>query len=71
MAKAKTVTTTQAHQPDIQATAGFMVAVANYDSDTFRVVGIYSSEAAADPIFASIEPADNQATLLIPVLRVN
>lgn len=69
MAKAKT--TTQAHQPDIQATAGFMVATANYDSDTFRVIGIYSSEAAADPIFAAIEPADNQATLLIPVLRVN
>lgn len=61
----------QAHQPDIQATTGFMVAVANYDTDTLRVIGIYSSEAAADPIFAGIAPADGQATLLIPVLRVN
>lgn len=71
MAKAKTTTNPQARQPDIQATAGFMVAIANYDSDTFRVIGVYSSEAAADPIFAAIEPADNCATLLIPVLRVN
>ena len=71
MAKATQTTKTQAHRPDIQATGGYMVAMADYDADTFRVIGVYSSEAAADPIFASIEPADNQATFLIPVLRVN
>lgn len=71
MAKAKTETTTQAHRPDIQATGGYMVATANYDADTFRVIGVYTFQATAEQIFFDLPIVDGEGKFIIPIIAAN
>lgn len=71
MAKTTQASKTQAHRPDLQATNGFMVAVANYDTDSFRVIGVYTFQASAEEVFFSLPIADCEGKFIIPVIAAN
>ncbi len=71
MAKATQTTKTQAHRPDIQATGGYMVAMADYDADTFRVIGVYTFQSTAEQIFTDIVLEDHQGKFIIPIITAN
>lgn len=71
MAKAKTDTTSQAHRPDIQATGGYMVAKADYDADSFRVIGVYTFQATAEAVFFDLSITEGEGKFLIPVIAAN
>ena len=71
MAKTTQASKTQAHRPDLQATNGHMVAVANYDTDSFRVIGVYTFQASAEEVFFSLPIADCEGKFIIPVIAAN
>lgn len=70
MAKPKT-TTALAYRPDMQSTQGFMVATANYDADSFRVIGVYSNQEQAKSHFNRIKINNNEGKFIIPVITAN
>lgn len=71
MAKTTQSPKTQAHRPDMQSTQGYMVAVADYDTDSFRVIGVYTFQATAEQIFADIVLEDHQGKFIIPIITAN
>lgn len=71
MAKTTQASKLPAHRPDLQATNGHMVAVANYDTDSFRVIGVYTFQASAEEVFFSLPIADCEGKFIIPVIAAN